>query len=330
MKVIFAICALFIIAAIGCEGNLSFENRRPIKPFMGLVLSDTPKVLEPGFISTELVEYNGTFSPDGTEFFYTVQAARKGHIAHTRLDDHGEWTTPVLAPFASGYSEYDPLFTPDGSRLYFSSQRPISQTAEAGTTHIWYVERNPDGWGEPQLVELTDQGDYYSSVTVNGDIYFNIWATGKIMKAAKTDTGYLINALPEAINSRSDVGDPFISPAGDYLIYRAYYDEGFGQGDLYVSFLKDEKWTHPQNLGEPINSSSHEMCPYVTTDGAMFIYASNRMQLNYTDETLDEVHSKDRSFDNGRQNIYYTSTTFIDSLRSTATHQPMISSQRNQ
>ena len=52
---------------------------------------------------------------------------------------------------------------------------------------------------------------------------------------------------------------------------------GFGSGDLYVSF-KDEfgKWKNAINMGEKINSKGNEICPSVSLDGKYLFYTSNR------------------------------------------------------
>lgn len=310
----------FIIIVIcyglsACQTEAEIESRVLRSPYFGLVPTEIPQLLAPEIISTSLTEYNGTFSPDGQEFFYTSEAGGKGHIVYTCLDSFDSWSSPEIASFSGTDSEYDPLFSPDGTSLYFSSERPVNDSSPEGNTHIWQVKRTISGWGEPIQVPLTGQGDYFSSITEIGDIYFNTWNTGKILKATATDSGYQVAELPEIINSRSDVGDPFISPDESYLIYRAFYQEGFGRGDLYISFNLNGEWTAPENLGEPINSRGHEICPFVTNDGKMFIFASDRMADYYASKDLEGLKQKFHSYDNGQLNIYYMSADFIDNMK---------------
>lgn len=42
-----------------------------------------------------------------------------------------------------------------------------------------------------------------------------------------------------------------------------------GMGNIYMSRLVDGKggWTEPVNPGEPINSSSNDLCPMISPDG---------------------------------------------------------------
>ena len=311
---IFCLLLLSSIFSPGCKDQPENKVKTAKGTFMGMRATNTPQLLFPEFIASSLDEYNGTFSPDGTEFFFTTNTPSQGIICYTRMDPNGRWAEPIIAPFSGTYSEYDPLFSPDGKRLYFSSERPVSKTDSSGKTNIWYVERLDTAWSDPSLLELEKTGTYYSSITRDGSVYFNIWDTGDMYKASKRDTGYQIERLPDVLNSENGEGDPFISPDESYLIYRGY-NNSLGRGDLYISYKIDGQWTPPENLGEPINSAHHEMCPYVTSDGKYFIFASSRMAGKYDSkagDVLDVVRGKHRSYDNGQLNIYYISADFIE------------------
>lgn len=316
-----SIAKLFILLFLisGCISKLEREREFLSDPFFGLLSSDSVQVLAPNIISTNLFEYNGTFSPDGSEFYYTVNLPNRSQIVFLELGENNVWSEPKFSEFSSNFSDVDPIFSPDGLRLYFTSDRPLSDSSELTRNNIWFVERTSDGWSSPSIVTLTENGDYYSSITNQGDIYFNTWKTGDIYKAIKTDSSYLIERLPDVINLNKNVGDPFISPKEDYLIFRGNNLENtIGSFDLYISFNIDNEWTEPLNLGEPINSNARETCPYVTTNGEFLIFASNRLIKEYETQPLQSISSfkeKSESFDNGSWNIFYISTTFIQKLK---------------
>lgn len=313
---------LFVLSVIlfGCKPEkqpASISQELTIKgAFFGVAPTDQPQLLAPELLASPVVEYNGTFSPNGLEFYYTTDTPSNAYITFTQIQSDSTWSAPKIASFSGEFSDYDPLFSPDGNRIYFSSSRPEGDNENS---KVWYVERKDSSWSEPVRVILTgeEENEYYSSLTNDGSIYFNIWSKGDIYKAVKNDSIYQVEALPEIINSGRDKGDPFIAPNEEYLIYRGY-DDTLGRGDLYISFNIDGAWTKPENLGKPINSSSHEMCPWVSHDGKLFVFASGRVQEELQTSALDsiqKVHKKSTSYDNGRLNLYYTSTDFIQRMR---------------
>ena len=301
----------------------------PKGAFLGMTPSESPQLLAPEHLASLLTEYNGTFNPEGTEFYYTAEAAGQGLIMETHMEADSHWSSPRVASFSGQYSEYDPLFSPDGYKLFFSSERPTPDHPEGGLTNIWAIQQNGGrGWSEPFLIPLTGKGDYFSSLDKQGNLYFNVWSDGDIYKGEPNLTGYEFAPLPAQINGRTDVGDPFISAEGDYLIFRGFFKEGYGRGDLYISFAVTDPqtegmgaWSEPINLGPEINSKAQEMTPYVTTDGKWFVFASDRLLENHTFQAgsgIENAIRKAQSYDNGRQNIYYCSADFIHALREQA------------
>jgi Tol biopolymer transport system component len=285
--------------------------------YLNMTPSEVPQLLAPDLLASSLTEYNGTFNPEGDEFFFTTNTPSKGIICYTQMGGDGAWSTPKVAGFSGIFSEYDPLFSPDGNRLYFSSERPIPQNAENTYSNIWYVDRNGKSWSEPVYIDLNGYGNYYSSITNSGVIYFNVWNKGDMFKAIPGDSTFTVERLPDVLNSDNGEGDPFISPQEDYIIFRGY-NNSLGNGDLFISFLVNGQWTSPENLGEPINSKYHEMCPYVTVDGKYFIFSSSRLKEKYKasgESSVQELRAKHQTYDNGDQNIYYMSADFIESLR---------------
>lgn len=313
------------LLVVGCAATSADPARSVTGPFFGVKAGLTPQLLASELLASPIAEYNGTFSPDGTEFFYTSNPLTHAFIVFTVLEKDDRWSQPVIAPFSGQFSDYDPIFSPDGSKLYFSSRRPMPGTPAPNTveraeskSHIWFVERTPKGWSLPKPALTSDKDEYYNSVTKDGTIYYNVWSEGDIYRAHPTPTGYRIEKLDAVINSDKGEGDPFISPDGDYMIFRGYREDSLGQGDLYISFYIESRWTEPENLGAPINSEANEMCPYVTTDGRLFIFASGRLLNRYEGQplqSLEPIQKKHQTFDNGSENIYFMSAEFISKLK---------------
>ncbi|MCH2214621.1 MAG: hypothetical protein MK086_05570 [Flavobacteriales bacterium] len=317
-RVVIFLFSLILIVS-GCsnpETHKSKENQK-LGVFMGMKPSYTPQLLAPDLLASSMDEYNSAFSPDGTEFFFTSYLQPNlGIISYTRMNEDGTWIAPQVASFSGVFSEYDPLFSPDGKRIYFSSERPgpVDSTAK---TRIWFSEKKGGAWAEPVLAIEDSSGVYHSSVTSDGHIYLNIWDTGDMYKVTQSDSGYVIFRLDSVLNTNNSEADPFISPDEDYMIFRGYNDS-FGRGDLYISYNIDGKWSEAQNLGEPINSTSHEMCPVVSPDGKFFLWASGRRlnDLNTKPGTkLSEIRMRSNSYDNRRMNLFYISADFIKEMQ---------------
>lgn len=317
-----SIVVIVFVMLFGCSPSDKSEtkqkNNSVQEAFFSLAPTDSPQRLGAGLINSPVTEYNGTFNPDGTEFFYTAEISGTGVICTTQMNADGSWQAPTIASFSGEYSEYDPMFSLDGNRVYFSSERPPTNGQPDDRTYLWYSEKTGDTWGEPVMVELTGNGDYYSSFTETGKIYFNVWNEGDVYSATPNDTGYTCEVLKGGPNLLNAAGDPFIAKDESYLIFRGYGDDNIGQGDLYISFPGDTAWSAPVLLPEPINSTAHEMCPVVTPDGEAFIFSSGRMEEDYSFEPsagLGPVHNKFRSADNGQLNLFYMSTDFIEKLK---------------
>jgi Tol biopolymer transport system component len=271
-----------------------------------------PKLFAPGFISTpNQVEFGGTFSPDGTEFFFTRRRfGPDQRVWYTQREDNGSWMSPTTAPFAFDAAEYEPCFTKDGKRIYFGSQRPLpGEVANNQTYDIWVSEKTPEGWSEASHVG----GDMmYVSIGSDGTMYVTSLnrpdpdVPEAIARRLLQDDGSFgpFEALGDSINFLVNTAHPEISPDGTYLLFdgREPGTEG-ATADLYVSFIRnDNTWSKGIRLPEPVSTpDAGEIAPRLSPDGKYLFYASfNRtMGANYS-------------------NIYWVSTEAIERLRPVA------------
>ncbi len=312
---------LFILLIYGASAQ-----NIPSAPFFGFKgNSSEPVILLPNVVSTNSLETNGTFSPDGRMFLYTVQFLHSGPIiAFMQLKENG-WTSPEISSFSGTYRDIDPVFSPDGKRVYFNSSRPINEArADEQDMNIWFTELAETGFGAPKPLSLTvntSAQPYYVSVSKKGALYFHSKdaQTGSlaIYKASRQGQKYSVEPLGSAINSQN-AADPFISPLEDYIIFASNRPGGFGSNDLYISFATEKGWSTPVNLGEKINSDANEYAPSVSPDGKILTFTSNRMiaywntshKKNYT-TLLNKINSPDNELDN----IWWVSTDFIQELK---------------
>jgi outer membrane protein OmpA-like peptidoglycan-associated protein/Tfp pilus assembly protein PilF len=86
------------------------------------------------------------------------------------------------------------------------------------------------------------------------------------------------NARPvEDINTPFNEGAQSISADGRTLVFNACNTpDGLGSCDLYISYLKNGRWSKPQNLGEPVNTKWLERQPSLSADGKVIVFSSDR------------------------------------------------------
>ncbi len=220
------------------------------------------------------------FSPDGTEVYWTK--AFRGPVLFSRLED-GRWTRPRPAPFVSEYGEGEPIFSPDGERLYFLSMRPLEPGAEPGEENIWYVAREGDGWSEPQPLEpAVNDFDHHwlFSISEAGTLYFSSVREGgygsrDIYRSQRVNG---VHQPPEnvgpVINTDGHEHTPFIAPDESYLIFASTaHGPTAGMFHFVISYREaDGAWSTPQALDHITVPVNDPLCPLITADGKFMFF----------------------------------------------------------
>ena len=246
-----------------------------------------PQPFAVGHVTTgELHEFGSVFSADGLELYYAVDLDGRAEIRSLRYRE-GEWSAPEVVLTHERYSFNDPCLSPDGEHLYFISDRPRDDGRAAGDYDIWYVTRAAEGWGPPvnagsNVNSVRDE--YYVSFDRTGTLYF---ASNALAAAGRKRDFDLFHAISRdgrheparrllgEVNTAAYEADVFVDRDGRYLIFSADRPGGWGRGDLYLSRRRaDGSWERGHNLGLPINSAAHELCPFVSADGQRLFFTS--------------------------------------------------------
>jgi len=315
-------CILFTIFVFGCSQQNNFPVLKGI--YLGQELpGNKVELFAPGIVSTGFNDRDFAIMPDLCEVFYCV--LEKPHYVMVSMKQQGEiWSKQEILPFSGYYDDVEPSISPDGKRLYYCSNRPLTGKGEPKDYDIWYVDRSNNGWGMPQNLGAplnTDKDEFYPSVTNNGTIYFTS-ADMKIYRSELVDGKYKVpEKLPETINSPVAEYNAFIAPDESYLIFTSHGWEGgrAGRGDLFISFRGiDDSWTEAKNLGPEINSEAIDYCPCVTPDGKYLFFSSMRGSAKYDPEPIQsysEIAKRSDIPQNGRNDIYWVNTSFIEQLK---------------
>jgi Tol biopolymer transport system component len=91
---------------------------------------NSPRLFEPGVISSSADDLSPTFAPDGKSVYFTRANPSASTIVISTLA-HGSWSTPTVASFSGQWSDLEPAMAPDGSFLIFASNRPSIDRQQA-------------------------------------------------------------------------------------------------------------------------------------------------------------------------------------------------------
>jgi hypothetical protein len=245
------------------------------------------QIFAPGILSTDLHEDGAPiFTPDQEEVYFRV-AEGDGFSVFFLEREGNAWSRVKRAPFSDEYNHGRIAISPDGRRIYFSSDRPAPDREDGRSDFdIWFVEREGDSWGEPvhlgQEVNTTfDELDM--SVAADLTLFFNREGSGPGMDDILRSK-YVNGRYEEAIrfewplNSDRVEAAPHISPDQSFLIFTSASRAGSrGDLDLYVSFRgSGDSWSEPRNLGDGVNTRFSEKFTSLSPDGQFLFFSSNR------------------------------------------------------
>lgn len=275
---------LCIIAAPAAANDDAFPRLE------GPYLGQPPPGLEPVRFAPGILPVDGVehcfpaFSPDGLELFWLrvdVSGEKPRGEIWTMREIDGYWHEPRLAPFSGKYNDHAPVFSSDGSRLYFSSDRPggIEKCKS-----IWYVERTDSGWSQPVYLGSPPNMEICATQQTFADdktVYFvgrypgAQWGVG-IYRSPFIEGSYKEPApLDSTINTINADLYPFIASDGSYLL--------FGSGrpgtvssetDLFISIRgEDGMFGEPVHLDAKINNGLTVSFSCISHDGKYLFFS---------------------------------------------------------
>lgn len=242
-----------------------------------------PAIFEPGVISTAAPEFAMAFAPDGRTIYFNRTSVDRSQIMllESRRTDGG-WTAPSPVGFSGPDRDLDPFVAPDGSRLYFSSDRLTSATDSVRDFNTWFVELSASGFGEPQVLPEplnTPATEVFASVTSTGTLFFSSDRDGvlRIYRGRIDDP----DAPPELVGvdpntGAAGAGNPLVAPDGAFLLFTATDPAGQGGTDVYITRPSGEGWFPAEPLGGGVNSPSADFAPALGPDGRLLFFTSER------------------------------------------------------
>jgi outer membrane protein OmpA-like peptidoglycan-associated protein/tetratricopeptide (TPR) repeat protein len=246
-------------------------------------------------VNTAADEYINTLSADGSGLFFTRRTENAGNYLKEFNEDfyyaaiHGDSSeTAVKLDYPPG-KENDAgalCISPDGRLLFFTA---CFRRDSYGSCDLFYSEKKGDTWSEVKNMGAhinSDLWDAQPSISPDGKtLYFasnrngsigssDIWKTERM-----PDGGW---SKPENLGTPVNTAEaemaPFIHFDNTTLYFSSYGHPGLGGADLYRTENKNGKWSQPENLGYPINSSADELILVVDPEGKQGFISNNRLE----------------------------------------------------
>lgn len=235
-------------------------------------------------------------------FFVWSHGGRGTMNIYHAIKKNGKWQKSKPAPFTGKEGEWkdiDPFITPDGQHVYFQSTRPIAPGKENNSSlDHWVVSKNKNGWGQPKHlggIVNSDSTEAFVSVSGRKTLYFGSARPGNyhgfsiFSSEFQNEEWQAPKSLDMIISIQGRSSNPFIAHDESYLIFSRDDQSNYGASDLYISFNTTGGWTVPWNLGETVNTSLNEFCPFMLPQEDTLYFA--RLEIGETyKENLYKVH----------------------------------------
>ncbi len=259
-----------------------------------LIFMSAPRQIQiksfPGSVNTVYTEYNPVVSADESVMAFT---ALRPNTGRTRTGDKfieeifitynqsGSWSEPVAVPISEESNVGTAGISPDGQKMIVF----YGGLDDEGS--LYQINKTGNSWSKPSILASTINSKYLestASITPDGKtIYFasnrpggkggmDIWRID--MKADKTWT-QPINLGPE-INTKDNEDAPFIHPDQKTLFFTSDGHSTMGGRDIFQTQLVSGKWTLPENMGYPINTTANDNYFTLLADGTRAYFSSDR------------------------------------------------------
>jgi Tol biopolymer transport system component len=229
--------------------------------------------------------FGASFTPDGrTVYFTKSEPGLAGMTIFVSRLVFGIWSTPNVATFSGQYADGDPVVTPDGGAVMFSSRRPPLGSPASAALYEAFTSGPRAGTVVPLPNSANALGSETSpSIAKDGSVYFTLNAGGvrRIYRSAIAGTTRA-QATPVTLPGDVDGAvdrDVAVDPQQRFILFSSIRGASPGSFALYIAFRSGDHWCAPLALPPPINSSSSQIAPSLSDDGNTLYFASNRSDL---------------------------------------------------
>jgi outer membrane protein OmpA-like peptidoglycan-associated protein len=242
-------------------------------------------------INTKYTEYNPVVSADESVMAYTALRPNTGKTRtgdkfieelYISYNNSGTWTEPQQVPLAHEYNVGTAGISADGQKMI------VFMGGATDPGGLYQITKAGDTWSKPSLLTPNINTPKYlestASITPDGKtIYF---ASDRLGGQGGLDiyrTTLLANGswsapvnLGAPVNTKSDEDAPFIHPDQKTLFFTSNGHNSMGGRDIFMSKLVGEKWSSPENMGYPVNTTANDNYFTLIADGTRAYFSSDR------------------------------------------------------
>jgi len=242
-------------------------------------------------INSNYTEYNPVLSADESVLAFTALRPNTGKTRtgdkfieeiYITYNNSGTWTEPKVVPIAHNYNVGTAGLSADGQKMLIF----MGGASDPGS--LYQIVKSGEEWSKPSLItptintpkylestaSITPDGKtiYFASDRLNGQGGLDIYRTS--MQANGTWSSP-VNLGPE-VNTKANEDAPFIHPDQKTLFFTSDGHNSMGGRDIFVTRMVGNKWTNPENMGYPINTTSNDNYFTLIADGTRGYFSSDR------------------------------------------------------
>jgi outer membrane protein OmpA-like peptidoglycan-associated protein len=244
----------------------------------------------PGSVNTEYTEYNPVVSADESVMAFTAlrpntdktsSSIKQVEEVYITYNTTGNWSIPLPIKIAEDKNVGTAGISPDGSKMMIF----MGTADDPGS--LYQINRAGDKWSQPALIASALNAkslETTASISPDGKtIYFasdrpgtlgglDLW---KIEKSTNSAWSNPVNLGP-TINTKADEDAPSLHPDTKTLFFTSNGHNTMGGRDIFVTHLANGKWSSPENMGYPVNTTSNDDYFTLLADGSRGYFSSDR------------------------------------------------------
>jgi hypothetical protein len=251
-------------------------------------------------INSEHPDFSPVLSVDGNALFFTSRRIRPDssnvnlfdplagipfeNIYVSYKDREGEWQAPELLninPSGGGHLAVLNV-SADGQTL-------LVYKAEGGDGGIYESKLVGEIWSEPVLMGSdinTKAWETHGALSADGNTFYFTsdrregYGGRDIYRVVRLPDGQWSKAqnLGPVVNTKYDEDGVFIHPNGRTLYFSSVGHTSMGGFDIFMTeMLDDGSWSHPKNLGYPLNTADDDVFFITTADGRRGYFSSDQI-----------------------------------------------------